>query len=74
MKVLYVAEPGDVNPWYQDFVAALGDGFEVPVWARGQPFASQVQDAVAVVNVGPFFEPDMVPAARAEGRIRREPP
>jgi hypothetical protein len=48
-----VAEPGDVNPWYQDFVAALGDGFEVPVWAPEQPFAAQGQDAIAVANVGP---------------------
>ena len=27
MKVLYMARPGGVSRWYQDFVAALGDEF-----------------------------------------------
>lgn len=67
MKVLYVTEPGNVSPWYQDFVAALGGEFEVVMWAPDRPFAAQVQNAIAVVDVGPFFEPDMVPAAREAG-------
>ena len=67
MKVLYVAQPGVVNPWHEDFATALGDEFEVPMWTPGQPFAAQVQDAVAVANVGAFFEPHMVPEAREAG-------
>jgi len=45
MKVLYMAKPGDVDPWYQDFTAALGDEFEVVKRAPGRPFAPQVQGA-----------------------------
>ena len=70
MKVLYATEPGNVNPWYQDFAAALGGEFEAVMRAPGRRFSSQVRDAVGVIDVGPFFEPDMVPAAR-EARVRR---
>ena len=37
------------------------------MWTPDQPFAAQVQDAVAVANVGGFFEPHMVPEAREAG-------
>ncbi len=67
MKVLYMTQPGDVNPWYQDFVTALGEGFDVPIWAPERPFASQVQDALAVVDVGAPLQPDMVPEASDAG-------
>ncbi len=67
MKVLYLTEPGNVSPWYDDFVAALGAEFEVSIFAPGRPFASQVQDAVAVVDAGRYFQPDMVPVAREAG-------
>lgn len=67
MKVLYLARPGDVSPWYQDFVTALGDEFEVVRWAPGQPFASQVQDALAIADEGAPLEPGMVPQAREAG-------
>jgi lactate dehydrogenase-like 2-hydroxyacid dehydrogenase len=30
MKILYLARPGDVNPWYQDFVTAREAG--VKLW------------------------------------------
>jgi hypothetical protein len=48
MKVLYMAKPGDVDPWYQDFTAALGDEFEVVKRAPGRPFAPQVQGALSL--------------------------
>ena len=67
MKVLYVTKPGDVSPWYQDFVAAVGGEFEVSMWTPDRPFASQVHDAVAVVGVGDYLEPDMIPEARQAG-------
>ena len=67
MKILYLARPGDVNPPYQDFVTALGDEFEVVRWAPGQPFAAQVQDALAVADEGAPLEPGMVPQAREAG-------
>lgn len=62
-----MARHGDVSPWYHGFTAALGDGFEVVEWAPGQPFASQVQDAVAVADEGVALEPGMVPQAREAG-------
>jgi phosphoglycerate dehydrogenase-like enzyme len=67
MKVLYVTEPGNMSPWYQDFAAALGGEFEVLMWTFDRPFASQVQDALAVVDAGTFFEPRMVPEASKAG-------
>lgn len=67
MKVLYMTKPGNVNPWYQDFTAALGDKFEVVMWDPDQPFASQVQGALAVADTGAFLEPGMVPEAREAG-------
>jgi D-3-phosphoglycerate dehydrogenase len=67
MKVLYLARPGDASPWYQAFVAALGDEFEVVRWAPGQPFASQVRDALAVADEGAPLEPGMIPQAREAG-------
>jgi phosphoglycerate dehydrogenase-like enzyme len=45
----------------------VGGEFEVHVRPPDQPFASQVQDAVAVVNVGAFLKPDMVPESRKAG-------
>jgi phosphoglycerate dehydrogenase-like enzyme len=66
-KVLYLARPGDINPWYEDFTAALGDEFQVPIWTPRKPFASQVQEAVAVVTPSSFLEPGMVSEASQAG-------
>jgi phosphoglycerate dehydrogenase-like enzyme len=66
-KVLYLTRPGDINPWHKDFAAALGDGFEVPIWAPDRPFASQVTGAVAVVTPSSFLEPGMVSEASSAG-------
>jgi phosphoglycerate dehydrogenase-like enzyme len=67
MKVLYMAQPGNVDPWYADFVAALANEFEPVMWATDQPFAPQVQDALAVVDNGAVLDPGMVPQARTAG-------
>jgi phosphoglycerate dehydrogenase-like enzyme len=67
MKVLYMARPGDLSPWYHDFAAALGEEFEVAMWAPGRPFASQIQDALAVADEGTALEPGMVAEARGAG-------
>jgi phosphoglycerate dehydrogenase-like enzyme len=67
MKVLYMARPGDLGPSYQDFVAALGEGFEVARWVPGLPFAAQVKDAIAVADEGTALEPGMVAEAREAG-------
>jgi phosphoglycerate dehydrogenase-like enzyme len=67
MKILYMANPGNVSPWYQGFAAALGDEFEILRCAPDQPFASQVEDALTVVDEGVSLEPGMVPAAGDAG-------
>jgi phosphoglycerate dehydrogenase-like enzyme len=67
MKVLYMAKPGDMDPWYQDFAAALGDKFEVVKWAPGRPFASQAQGALAVADEGVPLGPDTLVQAREAG-------
>lgn len=67
MKVLFMTNPGSVSPWYEDFLAALGDDFDVEMWVPDRPFATQVTGAIAVVDVGPPPEPGMVSAAREAG-------
>jgi phosphoglycerate dehydrogenase-like enzyme len=67
MKVLYMTEPGNLSPWYEDFVTVLGAEFEVLAWAPDRPFVSQVQGTLAVVDGGAFLEPGMVPEAREAG-------
>ena len=67
IKVLYMARPGNVSTWYQDFGSALGGEFEVVRWAPGRPFASQVQDVLAVADEGVPFEAAMVRDAREAG-------
>ncbi len=37
MKVLYMTKPGNVSPWYEEFVAALGGNFDVVTWAPTGP-------------------------------------
>jgi phosphoglycerate dehydrogenase-like enzyme len=67
MKILYLANPGNVSPWYQGFVAAVQDEFEVLRWAPERPFASQVEGAVAVVDEGVSLDSGMVSAAGDAG-------
>jgi phosphoglycerate dehydrogenase-like enzyme len=67
MKVLYMTSPGNPSPQRQDFVSALGDGFSVVMWTPEQSFASQVEDAIAVVDATIAFDPAWVPAAREAG-------
>jgi phosphoglycerate dehydrogenase-like enzyme len=67
MKVLYIGRPGDASPSYQDFAAALGDEFEVVRLVPGQPFAAQIQGALAVADEGLPPESGMIPQAREAG-------
>lgn len=67
MKVLYMTSPGNPSPQRQDFVSALGDGFEVTTWTPDQPFDAQVQGSIAVVDATVAFDPAWVPAAREAG-------
>jgi phosphoglycerate dehydrogenase-like enzyme len=67
MKVLYMTKPGSVSPWYAEFLAALGDDFDVMMWDPDRSFAVQVNGVVAVVDAGAFLEPGMVPEAREAG-------
>jgi phosphoglycerate dehydrogenase-like enzyme len=67
MKVLYMTKPGNASPWYESFLAALGDNLDVQMWAQERAFAGQVKGAVAVVDVGAFLEPGMIPEARQAG-------
>ena len=62
-----MTDPANVNPWRDDFAAALGDDFEVELWAADQPFAPQVKGALAVVDVGALLQAGMVPQAAEAG-------
>ncbi|MGH9122213.1 MAG: NAD(P)-dependent oxidoreductase, partial [Acidimicrobiales bacterium] len=67
MKLLYMTDPGNVDPWHRDFVASLGDEWEVVMWSAERPFAAQVEGALAVVDVGARLEPGMVRQAGEAG-------
>jgi phosphoglycerate dehydrogenase-like enzyme len=67
VKVLYMTRPGNPSPQHHDFVSALGDGFDVTMWVPDQPFAPQVQGAIAVVDAVISFDPAWIPAAREAG-------
>ncbi len=67
MKVLYMARPGDASPWYRDFIAALGDEFDVVRCADDRPFALQVHGAMGVADEGVSLQPDFVPEAHQAG-------
>jgi len=41
MKVLYMTEHGNLNPWYEDFSTALDDRFEVSMWSPDRSFADR---------------------------------
>ena len=52
MNILHMTKPGEHETVVRRFAAALGDGFDVVMWAPDRPFAGQVKGAVAVVDMG----------------------
>ncbi len=68
VKVLYLAQPVNREPWLGDVVAAVGDDHALVVYDPGKPFADQVRDARVVVDQGGGVGTHaMVDAAAAAG-------
>ena len=52
MKVLYLNVPGMLQPWYDDFRTAVGEGHTVCLYDPAKPMAPQFQDVEVVVDQG----------------------
>jgi phosphoglycerate dehydrogenase-like enzyme len=52
VKVLYLAQPVNREPWLSDVLEAVGPEHELVVYDPGEPFAAQLRDARVVVDQG----------------------
>ena len=52
MKVLYLNVPNMLQPWYEDFRTAVGEGHTVCLYDPAKPMAPQFQDVEVVVDQG----------------------
>lgn len=52
MKVLYLNVPGMLQPWYDDFRTAVGEGHTVCLYDPAEPMAGQFEDVDVVVDQG----------------------
>ena len=52
MKVLYIDQPGILQPWFDDFVTAIDGKHEIVMFEREKPATEQFEEVGAVVEVG----------------------
>jgi phosphoglycerate dehydrogenase-like enzyme len=52
MKVLFLGQPNNLEPWFGDVVTAIGDEHEVVLWDAAVPLGPQISDALVVVDQG----------------------
>ena len=67
MKVVYIEQPGNEEPWYTDFATALGDRFPHVVLDRTAPLAPQFEGARVVVDQGGHGTREMIDAGAEAG-------
>lgn len=67
MKVLYIAQPGNEEPWYTDFATALGDRFPHAVIDPGAPLAGQFEGVRVVVDQGGHATRPVIDAGTGAG-------
>ena len=67
MKVLYIAQPENEEPWYSDFARALGDRFPHVVLDRNAPLEPQFEGARVVVDQGGHATRPMIDAGAQAG-------
>ena len=67
MKVVYIGQPGNEEPWYTDFATALGDRFPHVVLDRTAPYAPQFDGARVVVDQGGHGTREMIDAGAEAG-------
>ena len=52
MKVLYLTVPGMLQPWYDDFRSAVGEGHTVCLYDPAKPMVGQFENVDVVVDQG----------------------
>lgn len=67
MKVVYIEQPGNEEPWYTDFATALGDRFPHVVLDRNAPLAPQFEGVRVVVDQGGHGTRAMIDAGADAG-------
>ena len=67
MKVIYIEQPGNEEPWYTDFATALGDRFPHIVLDRDAPLAPQFEGVRVVVDQGGHGTRAMIDAGAEAG-------
>jgi phosphoglycerate dehydrogenase-like enzyme len=69
VKVVYIAHPGNEEPWYTDFNTALGDRFPHAVLDRDAPLAPQFKGVRVVVDQGGQATRPMIDAGAEAGVV-----
>jgi phosphoglycerate dehydrogenase-like enzyme len=52
MKVLFLGQLNNLEPWFNDVVTAVGEAHQVVLWDADAPFGPQIRDAQVVVDQG----------------------
>ncbi len=52
MKVLFLGQATNLEPWFGDVVTAVGEEHEVVLWDADAPLGPQIRDALVVVDQG----------------------
>ncbi len=67
MKVVFLGEEGNLEPWYGDFRAVVGDRHEVALYHHGDEPAPQLFGAPVVVDLGGHASREVIRAGAAAG-------
>jgi len=67
VKVVYIEQPDNEEPWYTDFATALADRFPHVVLDRSAPLAPQFEGARVVVDQGGHGTREMIDAGAEAG-------
>ncbi len=52
MKILFLGQLNNLEPWFNDVVTAVGEADQVILWDPDAPFGPQIRDAQVVVDQG----------------------
>jgi D-3-phosphoglycerate dehydrogenase / 2-oxoglutarate reductase len=52
MKVLFLGQANNLQPWFGDVLRAVGEEHQVVLWQAGSPLGPQIEDAQVVIEQG----------------------
>ena len=52
MKVLFLGQPNNLEPWLRDVVTALGEAHQVALYDAGAPLGPQLREVTVVIDQG----------------------